>query len=472
MEISRRLTDERSPVNLALFAGLAVLAGAAAAMLSDADPRTAGALTLAVPFAYVLWRSWRSPLLGLYLLVATAALDIAGRITPKGAPPLTVYQVVLVVVTAAVAREMWQRRQAREARTAPSLATPLDLPMLAYLAVVALSVGLAPRLSTAVIDLITVASSVLVYYLVVYLVQDVRQARNLVITLLATAAGLAAFGLLERFTGYSILGRLTNTWAAGVRVRGTFNDPNIFAAYLMTAGAFAAPVVLESRRRLLRWGGLALIVLIGGSLFVTFSRGAWLGSAVAALIILVLSRLDARAKIAILLIVALAVPLAFAALPQRFLESKLTNLGQDPSAQARVLMAESAWRIVQDHPWGVGIGAYPDVFPAYRFGSVRAGLIESHTAYLTLLVEIGFFGLILFLWMLCAFAVRAVSALPSIEDPAAHAVLLGAFAAFAAVSTEAFFYSLESFKLWWLAMGVGMAIVQIHKTARGGSHVD
>jgi putative inorganic carbon (hco3(-)) transporter len=452
MELTRRLSDERSPANVAVFAALALAAGGIGALLADAGGRTAGAVILAVPFAYALWHAWRSPRFGLYLLVATAALDSAGRLTPSGGLPLTIYQVVLVVITLGVGRELLRGRKV-------SIATPLDLPMLTFLAVVALSVGMAPNHGRAALDLVTVASSVLLYYLVVYLIRDAKQARYLILTLLFTAGALAVLGLLERFTGYSVLGQVMTSWTAGVRVRGTFKDPNIFAAYVMAAGAFAAPVVLEARTRLLRWGGLALIALMALALFVTFSRGAWLGAALAALLVLVFSRIDARAKVAIVLIVVLAVPVAFAALPQKFIEGKLSNLQQDPSAQARVLMAESAWRIARDNPWGVGIGAYPDVFPAYRFGAVRAGLIESHTAYLTLLVEVGFFGLALFLWMLGAFAARVLSALPSVRDPASHAVLLGAFAAWAAVSTQAFFYSLESFKIWWLAMGLGMAIL-------------
>jgi hypothetical protein len=80
----------------------------------------------------------------------------------------------------------------------------------------------------------------------------------------ATVAVLAYFKLIpggELFLRYD-------------RAQGTFNDPNVFAAFLVFPCLLAWQQVLSARSFRLLWGG-ALFVLFAVALLLSFSRGAW-----------------------------------------------------------------------------------------------------------------------------------------------------------------------------------------------------
>ena len=90
-------------------------------------------------------------------------------------------------------------------------------------------------------------------------------------------------------------------------------------------------------------------------------------------------------------------------------------------------MSKAGIDMATDYPFGVGLGGFPEVYPLYRQGPVRANLVESHMAYLTLLVETGLLGLLAYLWVLWRFAKNLVPAafkLPAGRDQA-HARRLG-----------------------------------------------
>lgn len=96
-------------------------------------------------------------------------------------------------------------------------------------------------------------------------------------TISATVAVLAYFRLLpgaDLFLRYE-------------RAQGTFNDPNVFAAFLVFPCLLAWQRVLSGRSASVLWGG-ALFTLLTVALLLSFSRGAWAQVAFGALFLMFL----------------------------------------------------------------------------------------------------------------------------------------------------------------------------------------
>jgi O-antigen ligase len=140
-----------------------------------------------------------------------------------------------------------------------------------------------------------------------------------------------------------------------------------------------------------------------------------------------------------------------------WLERRVVQVSSDTSLAARFMMGDSALQMAADHPMGVGIGNYSLMYPYYREANIRASLVESHTAYLTVLVEIGVVGLLVFMWLLWRYASATFRVARHSDDRDVHLLAVGSLAAVVGIAAQAFTYSLETSKFWWLAIGIGLA---------------
>lgn len=84
---------------------------------------------------------------------------------------------------------------------------------------------------------------------------------------------------------------------------------------------------------------------------------------------------------------------------------------QEHSVATRLEYWSSSWRIFTDHPvTGIGIGAFPAVYPSYGTSSAKYERLEqTHNDYLQLLTDAGLIGALIAFWFLFE-AARAVRA--------------------------------------------------------------
>lgn len=393
----------------------------------------------------------------LVALMAGAALDITGRIAEVGPARFTVYQLLALVLVVVAA---WRLVRERAHGTRGTLKTPLTLPLAAFLGTAALSLAFATELGPAVVQLLSLTSSVVLVFVVAVLVRSPRAGALVAGGVLAVAAVFGMLAVLEWAGGFSVQPDVFFTPGYGVRARVTFLDPNILASFLMCAILLAAPLLaVAPMKRPLRIAGVCAAVAALVGLAATYSRGGLGGLVIGLVAIALLMRAPRRARLAFVALMVLAILAAgVLVFDARWVQENVVGAGETGSATNRVYMVEGALAMWRDHPFGVGLDNYQVMYPEYRDPRADAGIVESHTAYVTVLAETGFLGLLAFLWVLGAFFFRtALPAARRTRDLTVHALAVGAFAAALALAAQAFTYSLEASKFWWFAIGLGVA---------------
>ncbi len=202
---------------------------------------------------------------------------------------ITLYQLVaaltLVAVVIAFARG-----------TLKPASSPMDLPVLLFLALVLTAIPAATDPKLAIVASASLVSSGIALFLTVWTVRDIDTAWLVLVVFVVVSAVLGVLAVIERQGIYALSGRFLELWRDGIRARVTFKDPNILGAFLVPASLLSmAWVVGETNpRRKLLMGACSLAATAG--LFATLSRGAlggWLGGVV---LVIALSRVSLKWK--------------------------------------------------------------------------------------------------------------------------------------------------------------------------------
>ncbi len=199
-----------------------------------------------------------------------------------------------------------------------------------------------------------------------------------------------------------------------IRVYGPLENPNLLAGYLI-------PILPLALVALLRWQGwprrlfaAAALILGATALFLTYSRGGWLGMvATLGVLVLLLVLRQTRSwptlwrRLFPLLLVAIAAAVLVVAVtqiePLRIRVMSLVAGRQDSSNNFRINVWMAALSMIQDRPWiGIGPGnsAFNLIYPLYQQPKFNA--LSAYSVPLELLVEGGVPGLLAGLGLLLA----------------------------------------------------------------------
>lgn len=243
------------------------------------------------------------------------------------------------------------------------------------------------------------------FYAAVNLLQEARDFRLALLAWIVSAGFVAALGI-----GGSLAFQVTgvqNTFSLYYRAQGTFEDSNLFAAYLSASLALA---ILYRRIAGYRasWVWLLVGLYICG-IFLSASRGALLALAVG-LGFLWLFFTPIRVKIAIgslgsiLFLLAMASPAQKQILESNPITKRLATTTvnvNNPEAEQRKWLWTQAIYTWQENPFfGAGRGNHGPKMPGGRIGIPAA-----HNTYLGLLAELGVFGFLSLAALVAAVAI-------------------------------------------------------------------
>jgi O-antigen ligase len=409
---------------LALVAALAFLSPTLAVALVAA--LVAIALTLAAPLAVlcllplaVAFGSLATQGVGglhvgpTDLLLGLLAVVVFGRLLARERPAIRVYVRGLATSQGQAHARSWLRTLWREA---PQLIV-LFAALLAYLAIVALSIVVASSHSATLKEIIKWGEVTAAVVLTLLLARTERQVR-------LVAWALIVAGLAEALLGCAQWAFATGSLGPGgssIRVFGTFGQPNPYGGYLNFALPLALSLALFGRDARERWVAAAASVILLLAEGLANSRGALIGLTAAVVIIAVLGW--RRERLAISAVV-FGVPLAIIAwigqlVPQHLQNAVLNqvrvngltlscapNSGVNDanfSTVERLAHWVAGLRMFLAHPLlGVGAGNYNNAYSQYAVACWPEPLGHAHNYYINVAAETGILGLVTFLALVVA----------------------------------------------------------------------
>ena len=284
--------------------------------------------------------------------------------------------------------------------------------------------------------------------------RDHKRIKRCVGILCAAAVLIGIDACFQRLSGMDFLReRKLMSLVNGVpAITGPFNHYNDFASYLVVILSLLAALLISGMKNKALWLFLvAQSMLLTACLFMTFSRGAWLGFFIAMLLMFYLSGKFRK-----------AVPwIAGAFLLAYFLpgvKERVLFSFQEQGDADRLIVWGAALRMISEHPFlGKGLGTFMDHFGNYT----RNLYIQyAHNCYLQIWAETGIFSLAGFLMFAGISLLRGVKAFFQRRD----FMLLGIVCGLCGFLAHSFFdtqlYSLQMSFLFWVTMGLLAALTR------------
>jgi O-antigen ligase len=250
------------------------------------------------------------------------------------------------------------------------------------------------------------------YWLIRAVAPDERDMKRLVAVALVTLAAQTAIGLLSWYAPQV----LPSHWLGfgGARTVGSLRNTAVFSSVLLFAGVLLLRSAVGSGSQLRRLGLMALFIVTLYSVFLSFSRGSWLG---AALVMVGLIFVYPKTMIRTLLFVTVLVAVLGSTLLSDQLTwgyERLTGLESRNSAQSRVTANDASITMITLKPlFGWGYGNYDEASRPFRrrVAGVEVHDTTSHNTYLTIATELGLIPLLFYMipvlwWLYWSFKVR------------------------------------------------------------------
>lgn len=263
----------------------------------------------------------------------------------------------------------------------------------------------------------TILEPVIYLFLLRWYLRRPFERRLIIAGYVVASAVVALYGIARLASGHGL------DVEGVVRIAATFPHPNDLALYLERPVVAGIALAFCFRSSVSRWW-LVPVVPAGAVLILTFSRGALIGAAIAAVVIVWLGQ---RHRLAL---AAGGVCVAGGAILAGFASSRILNLAAGGSGSMRIDIWHSSVLMIRDHPiFGIG----PDQFlyqyaPRYIYPQAWSERFTSHphNLILDIWLRLGIMGLVVAVLYVIVLLRRArrLIALGSVIGLAAFAALL------------------------------------------------
>lgn len=276
---------------------------------------------------------------------------------------------------------------------------------------------------------------------------------------------LALYGIYQYFIGVEIQKEWVDVNSNAdmrARVYSVFGNPNIFAEYLVMMVPLTVALFWSTKRDTVKIFYFILFGIQVLALFMTMSRGGWIGLAVAAMVFIFF------VKRKLLLFAIPAGAFGFLLLPASIVARFFTifNLS-DSSTSYRFKIWEITGEVIRDNFFvGVGLGHQPF---KYTFESyIRTmPIFHAHNSFIEIFAELGLVGFVLFcLFMISIFVVLLKYPLASSDtyERVVGASLIGSFSGMMVHGMfENIFYMTKITTSFWILLGLTYGLARMSK---------
>lgn len=267
----------------------------------------------------------------------------------------------------------------------------------------------------------------ILFFVFVNLIRDGAMARRVVLYMMLGALVITLIGMQE------MLGKLGLNSIEKSRLLGPQQQPNDFGAFLVYSASPFIGLFLASFGNWRAWVLLPYLTAIGKLLIMTFSRGAYLGLAIAGIMASYV-----RGKWFLILTTVLLMT-ALSTFPELIPESLLDRMSHtkvdsaysgnqlDKSSQSRLVLWDAAGKMSLENPlFGKGFGMFPVLKSRYTEREVVES--DTHNMYLYISSQMGIPALVSFLLILYATYKAGAGVFRGAEDQFTRAIGLGGVA--------------------------------------------
>lgn len=288
------------------------------------------------------------------------------------------------------------------------------------------------------------------FWIANYVAEAPQERMRLIVKAWIGAAVICALAGIGGYLGVIPGGDMfTRYW----RAKGFFQDPNVFAPFLIIPAMFLLQRILLGSTKAGIWaGGLFMILLIG--VFASFSRAAWGYLAIASVLVLALVFFlvaNGRQKVRIMLLSvggAIAIVVALGAMfsiptVQKLFEIRATGQSYDEGETGRFGRQGYAFDLALQHPWGMG----PLEFS--RATNIRE---EPHNTYVTVLHQYGWGGGAMIIGFILLTVVRGIRAVA--QPSPSRLLMIPLVVSFTCLAAEAAIIDIDHWRHFYFLGGL------------------
>lgn len=299
--------------------------------------------------------------------------------------------------------------------------TVLDLPLLIFFFIMAVSVSRSPAIFMGMKDLLIFCSYFLIYFLTVNNIEREEQIHSFISCLFVLTAIIALYSILQYYSFDPYLGYLS-------RITSTIGQKNWVSDYVAMLFPLVFFFFLTEEMSSKKISYHFLLALLWTTLMICQSRSIWISVILCSILTLYflykfklfpIFRVNKKWLLSLVMVFALITiiystenPLNRA--PLTVPERAMSTLDlEEPSIKSRLLIWNVTLNMIKDNPvLGMGLGAFSLNYPEYQadfllshpeYINVNGKAEEAHNEYLQMWAELGLIGLILFLFIILLF---------------------------------------------------------------------
>jgi O-antigen ligase/Tfp pilus assembly protein PilF len=362
--------------------------------------------------------------------------------------------------------------------------TPLNLPILTFMAICVLSLLWSDSPMVSLLELPLFLVGPILYFVIANNIKSKRQVNCLLTSLLIISSLLGIYGIFQ-YQGIDFA-----FWKGNIarsQVFGLFGNVNYFAEYLIVPLPLAISLFLACQNRRHKILLLMGVLVMGGSLVLTFTRGSYLAIGISSIFMFLLyltsqgkSFIKEHKKIFIFIFALIILATFIFSLPNPLNEPgtaiskiksriSISQFTRGSSLKRRITIWKFTGLMIKDHPLlGSGIGTFKYNSLNYQAqffdqGENRRlypyGIADKvHNEYLQLGAEIGILGLGIFLWFIITYFRYGLRILKKSKDKYKQGILIGLMGGVMAVLIDAIFgfplHLPATLILFWLFIGL------------------
>lgn len=367
--------------------------------------------------------------------------------------------------------------------------TPLNLPVLSFIAICTLSLIWSDTFFTSLKELPQFLAGPFLYFVIVNNIGGEKQVNRIISAVLLVGVALSIYGIFQ-YNDIDFSFWVGNT--GRMRVFGLIGNAGYFAGYLILPLSIAIPLFFVSKNRNRKILLLIGVLTMGTTFILTFTRSSYLALSVSLIFMFFLFLLlrgkrfiKDNKKIFIIILTAIIIVTFLFIIPNPLskpgtviskikVRTSIARLKNEITSGARITIWKFTGMMIKERPiLGSGIGTYKYNTLKYQAKFLEQGdnrsiygylwADKAHNEYLQLWAELGIIGLAIFIWLIITYFNYGIRYLKREMDEQKQGIMIGLMGGVVAFLIDSIFWFplhlSANLSLFWLFIGLGMVMI-------------